>query len=53
MGRADGLARILDPGHEPAIKLLRERYPQYQRPPAQGPVVAIDVTRWSDWTATG
>ena len=50
--RADGTARILPAGHEEAIALLCERYPQYQGRPPQGPVVAIDVTRWSEWSAT-
>ena len=49
--RADGTARILEPGHAPAIARLRERYPQYRERPPEGPVIAIDVTRWSDWTA--
>jgi PPOX class probable F420-dependent enzyme len=49
--RADGAARVLDPA-EPeahgALQLLAERHPQ-QRP--VGPVLAIDVERWSDWSA--
>ena len=51
--RADGSARILEPDHRPAIELLRERYPQYRDRPPEGPVVAVDVTRWSTWTASG
>ena len=51
--RADGTARILEPGHEPAIALLRERYPQYRDRPPEGPVIALDVTRWSTWAARG
>jgi PPOX class probable F420-dependent enzyme len=47
--RADGSARILAPGHERALELLAERYPQYRERPPEGPVVAIDVTRWSSW----
>ena len=49
--RADGAARILDPGHRGAIALLRQRYEQYRDAPPQGPVIAIDVKRWTDWTA--
>jgi len=49
--RADGTARILEPGRPPAIERLRERYPQYRERPPEGPVIAIDVNRWSDWTA--
>jgi PPOX class probable F420-dependent enzyme len=49
--RADGTARILQPGHERAIALLAGRYAQYRERPPEGPVIAIDVTRWSDWSA--
>ena len=49
--RADGSARILEPGHAEALALLAARYPQYCERPPEGPVVAIDVTRWSDWSA--
>ena len=49
--RADGTARILEPGHERALALLAERYAQYRERPPQGPVIAIDVSRWSDWSA--
>ena len=51
--RADGVARILEPGHPEALALLRQRYAQYRDAPPEGPVVAIDVTRWSAWTASG
>ena len=49
--RADGVARIL--GAETAeakraIELLAERYPQQR---ATGEVLAVDVERWSGWTA--
>jgi PPOX class probable F420-dependent enzyme len=48
--RADGDGRVLDPA-EPeagrAVGLLAERYPQ-QRP--VGPVLAVDVERWSSWS---
>jgi PPOX class probable F420-dependent enzyme len=50
--RADGAARVLDLGEREArgaVQLLAERYPQ-QRP--TGPVLAIDVERWSSWSAT-
>jgi PPOX class probable F420-dependent enzyme len=50
--RAEGRGRVLDPT-EPearrAIALLRDRYPQ-QRP--SGEVLAVDVERWSGWSAT-
>jgi PPOX class probable F420-dependent enzyme len=51
--RADGAARVLDlaePEARFAVQLLAERYPQ-QRP--VGPVLAIDVERWSCWSARG
>ncbi len=48
--RADGTARILEPGHEPAIGALRARYEQYRDRPPEGPVIAIDVSRWSAWS---
>jgi PPOX class probable F420-dependent enzyme len=49
--RADGKGRILDPKESEAgraIALLRARYPQQQ---ATGQVLAVDVERWSGWTA--
>jgi PPOX class probable F420-dependent enzyme len=52
--RADGSARVLDPG-EPearrAVGLLAERYEQYRSEPPAGPVLAIAVARWSGWSA--
>jgi PPOX class probable F420-dependent enzyme len=54
--RADGSGRILDAG-EPeardAIARLVARYCAYRARPPRGPVVAIDVARWSSWSATG
>ena len=51
--RADGAARIAE-GDEAqlAIRLLAGRYPQYVEQPPPGPVLAIDVQRWSGWAAT-
>jgi PPOX class probable F420-dependent enzyme len=49
--RADGTARVLEPS-EPearrAVRLLVGRYPAQR---AAGPVLAIDVERWSQWSA--
>jgi PPOX class probable F420-dependent enzyme len=49
--RADGQGRVLEPS-EPearrAVALLRQRYPQQR---AAGAVLAVDVERWSGWTA--
>ncbi len=47
--RADGTARILDPGHRAAIEALAERYEPYRATPPTGPVIAIDVHRWTAW----
>lgn len=54
--RADGAAGTLDP-HSPrskqAIKALVAKYCQYSNAPPVGPVVAIEVQRWSGWQASG
>ena len=51
--RADGQGRVLEPS-EPearrAVALLRQRYPQQR---AAGAVLAVDVERWSGWSARG
>ncbi len=51
--RADGTARVLTPGPETdrAIALLTQRYTQYQGQLPPGPAVAIEVERWSAWSA--
>jgi PPOX class probable F420-dependent enzyme len=55
--RAEGVARVLDPAGdvdseraeaERAVQLLRARYPQQR---AVGAVLAVDVERWSGWSA--
>lgn len=54
--RAEGRGRVLDPagpGPESAearrgVELLRARYPQQE---AAGAVLAVDVERWSGWSA--
>ncbi len=49
--RADGRGRVLDPECDEArqaVALLAERYPQQR---ASGAVLAIDVGRWSGWSA--
>ena len=49
--RAEGHGRVLEPD-EPearrAVALLAQRYPQQR---AAGPVLAVDVARWSGWSA--
>ena len=52
--RADGTARILaltEPAVLVALERLAERYPQYRLDPPPGPMLAIDVARWSGWAA--
>jgi PPOX class probable F420-dependent enzyme len=58
--RADGRARVLEPAslqdaadRERAVMLLRSRYPQYASHTLDGPVLAIGVTAWRWWSATG
>ncbi len=51
--RADGTARILDADEhderEAAVDLLARKYPQYRARRPDGPVIAVDVTRWTGW----
>ncbi|MGH3432283.1 MAG: TIGR03668 family PPOX class F420-dependent oxidoreductase [Thermocrispum sp.] len=52
--RADGIAAVLpanDPGARAALGWLRAKYEQYRERPPEGPVVLVDVRRWSGWTA--
>ena len=52
--RADGTARVLDPGTveaDRAVDLLAGRYPQYQTRRPGGQVLAVEVRRWSGWSA--
>jgi PPOX class probable F420-dependent enzyme, Rv0121 family len=50
--RADGIGRIAT-GDEvvTALDLLASRYAQYTDDPPPGPVLAIDVGRWTGWAA--
>jgi PPOX class probable F420-dependent enzyme len=52
--RADGTARIVEDGteFEDARARLRGRYPQYRTVEIIGPVIVIQVHRWSGWTAS-
>jgi PPOX class probable F420-dependent enzyme len=52
--RAEGMGRVLDAGHgesRRAVALLGDRYPQHRADPPSGPVLAVDVERWSGWSA--
>jgi PPOX class probable F420-dependent enzyme len=51
--RADGHARVLSPTSKEsiaALAALTARYRQYQATPPPGPVIAVDIRRWSGWT---
>jgi hypothetical protein len=53
--RADGHATVLG---EPAdmagpLRLLAERYEQYRERLPAGPVVCVQVRRWTGWAASG
>jgi len=52
--RADGTGRVIAPDDAEArraVALLAGRYPQHRNSPPTGPVLAVDVTRWSGWSA--
>ena len=52
--RADGLAKVLTPDTEEftgALDRLVSRYVQYQQHRPAGPVIKIEVHRWSGWSA--
>ena len=51
--RADGLAEVHESGDQMAIgyAVLRQKYLQYERIALDGPVVTVDVERWSSWQA--
>jgi PPOX class probable F420-dependent enzyme len=54
--RGDGTARVVErPSEEErrAIALLKERYDAYRTRTPSGPVLAVDVSRWSGWTGDG
>jgi PPOX class probable F420-dependent enzyme len=50
--RADGAASIerSGPGHHEHWDLLRSKYPQYAGQILEGPVIVVDVERWSGWS---
>ena len=53
--RLDGHGRVVDTPDEAALAVdgLRDKYPQYAVLAPNGPVIALDVTRWSGWSAAG
>jgi PPOX class probable F420-dependent enzyme len=52
--RADGSATVLAGAAEMAapLALLARRYPQYRAAPPRGPVIAVQVERWTGWAAS-
>jgi PPOX class probable F420-dependent enzyme len=54
--RADGAGRVLDAESTEArraVERLSARYAPYRHSPPAGPVLAVDVERWSGWRAGG
>lgn len=52
--RADGEGQVLapdDPAARVAVDLLTQKYPQHAATPPTGPVLAVEVRRWSGWAA--
>lgn len=51
--RLDGRGRVVaDPGEAAgAVAALVDKYPQYRDRPPDGPVIAVDITAWSGWSA--
>jgi PPOX class probable F420-dependent enzyme len=54
--RADGVARVLEPGAETglraeALRALTARYAPYRERPPAGALVVVAVERWSGWSA--
>lgn len=51
--RVDGRAVVLEeePERERGIQHLRAKYDQYRRRLPDGPVIAVDIERWSGWEA--
>ena len=51
--RADGVAATHYSGEDMATgyDLLRRKYPQYHRIALDGPVIMVNVRRWSSWQA--
>ncbi len=53
--RGDGSASILTSPQECAgpRAMLVEKYPQYAANPPEGPVIRIEISRWSGWAYAG
>ena len=46
--RADGIASVRWPDPR-VVGLLTERYPQYAVDPPHGPLIVVEVDRWTGW----
>ena len=51
--RADGAASLHDEDDDArrGLNALSEKYPQYHAAPPRGPVIIVDVARWTTWSA--
>jgi PPOX class probable F420-dependent enzyme len=51
--RLDGHGRVVKDSREQdtALTALTQKYPQYTQQPPNGPVLALEVTRFSGWAA--
>ncbi|MCR6482345.1 TIGR03668 family PPOX class F420-dependent oxidoreductase [Amycolatopsis sp. OK19-0408] len=49
--RADGVARVLEPGAAP-VSWLVEKYQQYRERPPEHAVVVTEVHTWRGWTGS-
>jgi PPOX class probable F420-dependent enzyme len=49
--RLDGAGRLVNRGaeYDAAMAQLAEKYEPYRRRPPSGPLIAIDVERWTAW----
>lgn len=52
--RADGHASITnDPGTDhPDVEALMARYAPYRETPPAGPLISVEITKWTGWQAT-
>ncbi len=52
--RLDGAARVEHEGSafDVGLRALRDKYPQYREEPPAGPLIVIDVTGWTGWSAS-
>jgi PPOX class probable F420-dependent enzyme len=51
--RLRGEARVLEDGPErdAALALLLDKYEQYRAEPPTGPVIAVEIREWREWSA--